>query len=96
MTCEPVGAIPADLTSLVGVVHFRPDRAGLEGLLLDSFLRAQNPKSSQERAQLREVRWKDGGAGGGGGGEVVWRACSRGAARRPSSSHWYKRVYTSI
>ena len=57
MTYEPVGVVPADLMSLVGVVHFCPDRAGLEGLLLDSFLQAQNPKSAQERAQLREVRW---------------------------------------
>ena len=61
VTCEPVGVVPAGLMSLVGVVHFRPDRAGLEGLLLDSFLQVQNPKSGQERAQLREVSLEEGG-----------------------------------
>ena len=51
--------LPSKLVAMVTVVLFWPGPEGLEGLLLDQFLWKQNPKTSQERDQLRAVRSVD-------------------------------------
>ena len=55
VTSAPVCGVPSDVTSLMSVVDFHPERGGLGELLLDRFLWLQNPKTSQERQQLRQV-----------------------------------------
>ncbi len=73
VTPSPVEEVPAEVSSLVSLVLYYPEREGVAELLLDRFLQLQNPKTSQERVQLREVR-KQGGLEGGkeGGRDGEW------------------------
>ena len=56
-TADAVIAVPAEVASLTNLVVFRPEREGLEGLLLDQALKLHNAKSFEERQQLKKVRY---------------------------------------
>ncbi len=55
VTPSPVHQIPTEVCPLVSLLLFHPERQGVAELLLDRFLELQNPKTSSERVQLREV-----------------------------------------
>lgn len=51
---DSVASLPPLMASLLCTVTFHPEIAGLQEAILDSFLRLQNQKTSQDRAQLRQ------------------------------------------
>ena len=71
-TADAVVAVPAEVASLTNLVVFRPEREGLEGLLLDQALKLHNAKSFEERQQLKKVREE------GRGREEIWKRKGRG------------------
>ena len=55
------------MASHTNLIVFRPEREGLEGLLLDQALKLHNAKTFEERQQLRKARIKGNRAPHGGG-----------------------------
>lgn len=53
VSTDPVSSVPTTVFSLTCVVVFQPERKGMQGLLLDSFLELYNVKTFQDREQLR-------------------------------------------
>lgn len=53
MSSDPLPLVPPLLAALTAVIMFQPEREGLAELLLDSFLRLQNPKTYHDRQQLK-------------------------------------------
>ncbi len=53
ISSDPLPLVPPSLAALTAVIMFQPEREGLAELLLDSFLRLQNPKTYHDRQQLR-------------------------------------------
>ena len=53
ITSDPLPSIPPIIAALTSTVTFQPEREGMADLLLDSFLRLQNPKTSHDRERLR-------------------------------------------